>query len=156
YAASRAGRAGTFWALLTGPSVDDAFKRVADADGPWALVDGTPVANTVAELKAGRIHASIDQTELGFSHSFDPGYPDSTFAWVGAFGTDCEGWTATTADDGAAITGWVGSARSIGPYWHTTIPLPCTRRFPVYCLQVGPGAGPNRVRQVPAGAKMAF
>src|SRR5262249_22241122 len=118
--------------------------------------DGTPVANTIADLKAGRTHASIDKTELGFSHSFDPPYPDSALAWVGAFGTDCEGWTATMADDGAAITGWVGSTRSVGPYWHTTIPLPCSRRYPIYCIQVGSGAGPNRVSQVPAGAKIAF
>jgi probable HAF family extracellular repeat protein len=152
---------GTYWALISGHDGAlpvDAFDRLHDSDGPWALVDGTPVADTAADLSQGNMWASIDQTEYATSRSFSIYDPAAAIAWTGAVGDgpDCNGWTSTIAPDGNGLPGTAGEYRSIWNYYRGSYPTPCSSKLPLYCAQVGPGAGPNLRRSVPGGGKVAF
>jgi hypothetical protein len=152
---------GTYWALLSGHSGAtpvDAFARLQDSDGPWALVDGTPVADTVAHLSTGVLWASIDVTESGNPRTFDATNPNFALAWAaGVSASDCNGWTAATTQDGGRLTGVAGSSRVVFNFYFDNVGgEKCTQALPLYCAQVGAGAGPLVKRSLPAGAKIAF
>ena len=152
---------GTYWALISGhddATAVDAYDRLSDADGPWALVDGTPVADTVVDLVLGNLRASIDETEYGTSRSFSNFDPAAAIAWTGTAGNvaDCDGWTATVAPGGAGLPGSVGEYRSIWMYYRAAFTTPCSSTLPLYCAQVGPGAGANVQRAIPSGGKVVF
>jgi hypothetical protein len=153
--------AGTYWALVSGnngTTAVDPFARMSDSDGPWALVDGTPVANTVANLKQGDLWASIDMTESGTARTFVAASPGAALAWgAGVTSSDCNGWTAGTQLDGGPLTGVAGSYRFIWQFVRNNVGgEACTQALPLYCAQVGPGAGALVSRSVPAGGKLVF
>jgi hypothetical protein len=162
HAAKRGGLpAGTYWSLLSGHNGStaqvSAFTRMSDSDGPWALVDGTPVAATVFNLSKGNLWASIDRTESGAVRTFQPGDPGNALAWGSGVNTvDCNGWTAATTPDGGPVMGVAGSYRLIWQYYFNNVGgLTCTQALPLYCAQVGHGAGPLVKRSVPTGGKLA-
>lgn len=145
HVAHAAGLKGSFAAILTAGS-DDVLARFADADGPWALADGTPVADTIADLAAGKWRAAIDLDEKGTPQT-------SGSAWSrGTSGFDCEGWSTASAGS----IGQTGLSDTTGRYALGNAIPDCSQSFPIYCAQVGPGAGPNRTGSVPAGGKTVF
>lgn len=142
--AAAAGRPGTYTALVTA-GTDTMASRIPD-EGAWALVDGTPVADSKAELVAGRLRSSIDVDEKGVKRPFDNG-----FVWsAGGTSVDCNAWKS------AAATGHAGTYGTTGYAAFNNVTSPCTSTYPLYCAQVGPGAGPNRYPAIPAGGKLAF
>jgi hypothetical protein len=152
---------GNYWALISGhegANPVDAFARIQDSDGPWALVDGTPVADTVADLSQGNLRASIDETELGAQRSFSPFDPAAATVWTGTSGADCNGWASASGPDGGFVPGKWGSYRTIWVDYLGVglIDVPCTSSLPIYCAQVAPGAGPNVKSAVPSGGKVVF
>jgi hypothetical protein len=158
--AQKAGRTGTFLALLEGPNVGDAFARITDADGPWALVDGTPVAATVADLNAGLIRSSIDRTETGAVRTYKVNTNTPDPAWFGSHDNgfpayDCNGWTATKQDAGV-LQGVVGGYRVTTQLAWGWGGADCAVAKPLYCIEVGAGGGPLQPRTLSSGSKVAF
>jgi hypothetical protein len=154
-AANRAGLPGTFWALLQGPNRTDIFKRLKDSDGPWALVDGTPVAKEVTALESGHLYAMIDKTEKGAERAFILQQPNLAVAWFGRtlleMPTDhCAGWTSPGG------TAQVGSYRMLHVYYRANTTRACNEALPLYCAEVGPGGAPLRFPVAPAGSKRVF
>jgi hypothetical protein len=149
YAATRAGLSGVFWALLNVTSGADVFARLKDTDGPWALTDGTPVANRVSELQIGQLHHDVDLDEFalgGCGNGFGP-----------AVSPNCDNWSAASTPEGGVLWVPLAECRSISTNWLSTGTLgECANGWRLYCLQVGPGAGPNRYPAIPAGGKLAF
>lgn len=146
--AKRAGRSGKFIALVEGGS-DNMFARIHDSDGPWALPDGTPVADTVAALTAGDMHAAIDETITSTR------VQNESYVWGrGATGEDCNGFT--DAEMSASVTSAYGIAGFISPYAWNGANGYCSSANPLYCLEVGSGGGANHYPAVPAGGKIAF
>lgn len=156
--ASSAGLPGTFKAVIYSGGTSP-FTSMTDADGPWALVDGTPVAEKVSDLKNGYLHASVDLTETGVSTPF--GYGAAAYVWQGwsTGGYDCEQWTSGVAApaDAAALQAsvTVGQYRSILP-WQGGAAAQCNDHEPLHCIEVGSGGGPNAYPVPASGSKLVF
>lgn len=90
--------------------------RFARRDGPYALVDGTVVANDWIELTSGTLRHSIDLTELGGPPPQGTVGCVSPAVWSGTnddgtqaevkLGADCGDWNNPIAE--TAVFGWVG------------------------------------------------
>jgi hypothetical protein len=145
-----AGLSGTYWAFLNASSGATIFGRLKDTDGPWALTDGTPVADTVRQLQTGQLRHDIDLNEYGIASCGIPYGPNGA-------GSNCENWTAGSDPEGGILWAVMGSCGSISTAWFSTGTLgDCANGWQMYCLGVGPGAGPNRYPALPQGAKIAF
>ena len=150
-AAVSAGKSGNFIAIIQANG-DDAFARIKDSDGPWALADGTPVANTQSELRQGLWHASIDQTASGATRA-DAGDNGQNRVWtLGVPAVDCNSYSTGTNAHGS----YVGDFALTGPDGISAGSVTCDKKSALYCAQVGSGAGPNVFPTPPAGAKIAF
>ena len=111
-AAQAAKLVGAYRALLS-TTTDSAASRF-NATGPtWVRIDGIPIADTAADLLAGRLSAPLNVNANG---SYQSGR-----AWTGsnrpdAMGSEtCLDWTSTSSDDEA----WTGRTNdsSLG-FWH--------------------------------------
>jgi hypothetical protein len=150
YHARTAGLSGKFIGVLSAASAQDSFSRITDADGPWALPNGTPVVDHVSELTVGQLHQSIDVDERGAPTTSD-------WTWAGGWPDwNCNVWASSAATDGGTLWGSNGQTRTIGPFFFDRAYDDCTAPFPIYCLQVGPGGAANTYPSVPANGKLAF
>ena len=107
------------------------------AAGPstrFTLVDGTPVANSRAELASGTLRHAINLTESGAAGTSNPGQ-----VWTNALpsgeaaGTasgHCAGWTS-----GAGGSGNTGEATSATQSWTTGTSAACSEYRRLYCFQ---------------------
>ncbi|MEO7109188.1 MAG: hypothetical protein ABI183_02015 [Polyangiaceae bacterium] len=145
--AKRAGRTGKFVALVQA-GADDMFARISDSDGPWALPDGTPVAETAAQFKVGDMHAGIDENAGGTRVT----YKQPVWS-LGYTGSDCTGWTSSAA---SVIHGNAGQAGIVSQYAFNNLGDLCVTESPLYCVEVGSGGAPNKYPTIPAGGKIAF
>ena len=128
--AAGAGLDGTFTAWLSDSTTDAATRLV---DGPWKLVDGTPVANSIADLTDGTIQNAISLNELGGNAIFA--------AWTGtrADGTALDGFHCSSWSPGADVA-TVGSPLATDAAWTdswTTFSAfsLCTSPRAFYCFQ---------------------
>ncbi|MEO7110067.1 MAG: hypothetical protein ABI183_06490 [Polyangiaceae bacterium] len=144
-AAADAKLPGKYTAMLTTGS-GPFLSNVTDADGPWALVDGTPVADSVAQLTSGAWYVPVVLDESGNAVTDDP--------WTGGIsGIDCRGWSsADGTDEGAigisAVVGPNDSLAYAGSY--------CHQAGVVRCVEVGSGGAKNHFPALASGAKIAF
>jgi hypothetical protein len=107
------------------------------AAGPstrFTLVDGTPVANSRAELASGTLRHAINLTESGAAGTSNPGQ-----VWTNALpsgeaaGTasgHCAGWTSE-----AGGSGNTGEATSVTQSWTTGTSAACSEYRRLYCFQ---------------------
>jgi hypothetical protein len=150
YHARGAGLSGDFIAVLSAMDSQDSFARVADSDGPWALPNGTPVADHVSELSLGQLRHPVDLDERGVRTTSD-------WTWAGGWPDwNCSLWASASATDGGVLQGSNGVTDSIGYYFFDGSWDDCRAKFPIFCLQVGTGGGANVYPQLPANGKMAF
>ena len=100
-AASNAGLTGS-WKSWLSDSTTDAKDRLTDV-GPWFLLDGTKIANNLADLLDGSINATISIDELGVFH---PQGEPNIEAWTA---TDCNGFgTVDHCSDWTVMSGPLG------------------------------------------------
>lgn len=151
--ANIAGLPGNFRAIIAAGS-DAPLAGVTDADGPWARMDGVPVAASAADLRAFRWRSAVDITEKGVT------LPDSQSTgsvWavtsVAANATkSCNGWTsASHSDDGV-----VGCYDGTGLFASSETYSRCDGANSLYCAQVGSGGSATEVVTAPAGSKLGF
>ncbi len=119
---------GTYVALLSS-STSNAYDRLGGARG-WVRMDDLPVADTVADLRAGRIYHPVLLDEAGL----DAGAP-AVATGIRYDGTTqptdaCTDWTATA---GFFIRGAINAT---APDFATTTGAPCTAAAPFYCFGV--------------------
>jgi hypothetical protein len=107
--ANVAGLTGTFKAWLSGGGVA-AKNRITQSPLPYALTNGTKVADNYADLIDGTLDAPISVTELGTS-VFVYVYTGTT-ATGDASANDCLDWTSTLATGGGSyfMQGYTGFA----------------------------------------------
>lgn len=152
-AASAAGLSGTFDAIVAiNGDISSVTSRIHDSDGPWGLVDGTPVADNAEDLLGGFLRSSIDETENGtrLPHS-------NSFVWAVAQHSSgvtesCDEWTSSVA--GGTGGGGTYVVTSLGAISGSI--ADCSSRARLYCIEVGAGGKPNVFPTLPSGAKIAF
>jgi len=114
-AATAAHLPGTFLAWISDGSVTPA-SRFAQSTIPYALVDGTLVANDWTGLTSGQLRHAIDLTETGGSPAA-PQVGGLCNVWTGtstageALNGDCSGWSSTSA------SGMAGNSAESGGAW---------------------------------------
>lgn len=127
-------------------SFSNAVGRLGAARG-FVRVDGVPVADTVADLIAGKLFHPILIDENGDTPSTVPAAMTGTFPSGAASGTNCGDWTNETA-----LT-TVGLLQA-GPQAWTSFSLGnCGNAFRVYCFQRTQNAA---VTPSPASGKRIF
>ena len=134
YHAQEAQLDGTFVAFIDGTG-NSIFDIITDADGPWARLDGFPIADFVQELQAGHVRfpVAIDETGEGYTHLFDD-------VWTGQSDSrDCLNWSSDSNDD----LGTWGLATATSTDWRARRPGHCDELGRLYCIEVGDGGGPN-------------
>jgi hypothetical protein len=146
--ATEAGISGDFKAWLSDDFVSPPM-RFAMSTIPYALVDGTVVANDWADLLDGELSSPINQTECGDpppvgSHSGPCGsgsiiHPvmTATFRWgTPAITGNCANWTLEGEERGTAH---LGDADALDPEWTYTCvrsgPGMCDFTAPLYCFE---------------------
>jgi hypothetical protein len=142
---------GRFVAWLSAPSVD-ARDRLGGARG-WIRPDGTPFADTVADITGGRIFNPLSLDEFG--HAVTGGIDDPIMTGTNelglhAAGSSCNGWAANQT--GEALCG-VAAATTVT--WTDYTSLRCDREARLYCFGVD-GAAPVAPSPAPSSAKLAF
>ena len=126
--AASAGLGGT-WSAWLSTSTVDAADRIDPTGAPYALVDGTVVANDLADLLDGSVASPINRDENGS--------PVASDVWTGtlqdgtAQGFDCGAWTS------AAGTGHCGAASQSDFRWTNNVTPPCGAGLRVYCFEDG-------------------
>lgn len=150
-AADAAHVTGTFHAVINS-HLEDGTSRFQDSDGPWALVDGTPFAETASDLVSGKWHTSLDLHADGTTTG-------SNFVaiWANRNGStlDCQAWSTNDPSDGG-FAGSVGVQGFIGPDALGDSNIGCESSALLVCAQVGAGGGANRYPTIPVGGKIAF
>jgi hypothetical protein len=134
-AAMNGSLSGTFTAWMSTAGASAGSRLGCPAGGPWALVNGTPVATGCADLTDGTILHAIDVTEVGSVLA------NGIHVWTGTdangVGTsiDCEAWTSSMLSDfgtvgftGATDTSWTRLADN----------APCGDGHAIYCFQTAP------------------
>jgi hypothetical protein len=128
---------GTYKAFLSDGSTD-AAGRLTHSIGPYALVDGTIVANNWTDLTSGGLMAAIDEDETGgpalapatattvCGDVYTGGFPDGSRA-----GSTCNSWTSNSSSD----SGVSGNSSSTGFSWTFVCPSSCDGAGALYCLQ---------------------
>jgi hypothetical protein len=152
---------GRFRAMFHGEA--DFFDSLTDDDGPWALPDGTPVANKVAELRSGAIAVVVDRTERcevrpkELADGTAPVWTGSGYSTIKQPAT-CQGWSSDSEalPDGGVNAGSAGDYHAVGVIWSYAHGFRCSVRLPMTCIEVGPGAGPNHYPPIDARTKLAF
>lgn len=134
--ADEAGLSGTFLAILdatTDEGRDSTFDIIGDADGPWARLDGLPIADSVEELRSDQIRVPVAISETG--GIFD-NWDD--FVWAGAT-NDCLDWTSDSPDD----RGWAGTAAGVSNDWMSLGYDTCNSPHYLSCIEIGDGGASN-------------
>ncbi|MFQ5526156.1 MAG: hypothetical protein ACE5GX_07825 [Thermoanaerobaculia bacterium] len=97
--------------------------------GSFALLNGSPVAASIADLTDGTIANAISLTPTGVILMSTPVWtgtaPDGT---PGAPPNDCGGWTG-------AGSGWFGNATNSDSQWTFIDTFPCDNSAPIYCFE---------------------
>jgi hypothetical protein len=128
--AQAAGVAGTYRAWLSTTTVN-AVDRLTSASG-WVRIDGKPVANTAADLVAGRMFHPIRLTESG-SDAFDT----EVYTGTASDGTLQSGASTcndyTSADDELIVTGFSTGTSSLFTSFNR---VTCAEAARLYCFGV--------------------
>jgi hypothetical protein len=126
--AADAGLEGDFKAWLS-TRLLSVSNRLVHADGPYVLVDGTPVANDWDDLVDGSIRAPINLDANGELRGGD--------TWTGSLATgasytadDCAGFTS--GSDGTALC---GTSASTSATWTQNITPVCSTGLRLYCIE---------------------
>lgn len=128
---------GGSWMAWVSVAGDDAVDRLT-TDGPFRLVDGTPVATNKAALLSGSLSGAIDKNEDGQLVS---GVLATSWTGTGrngrSTGQDCNGWT-TTADGDLATVGSVSATdgRWTDVYNAVGSGGGCNSTFKLYCFEL--------------------
>ena len=117
---------GTFRAWLS----DGISHPSADftGNGPWHLMDGTPVASSRSQLLSGVLTHAIDRDENGNVLG------GAATVWTGTAtngtpsGNDCGGW------NNIGTTGSTGKATAIDALWTNAGTAPCNTMLAIYCF----------------------
>lgn len=144
--ATAAGLPGTFVAYLSTSSVT-AVSRLGSARG-FVRTDGRPVADTAADVAAGRLRYPVALTETG-----DPAAPHvgTGAGHMGGTSTwNCMDYTTVTS---ANVS--YGSVMGGGPTWHTSGAISCNTLLPLYCVSTEHST-PLAPLPRPEGARLAF
>jgi hypothetical protein len=143
--AEDAGLAGTWTAWLSTSSKDgvpgvDAIDRILD--GRYELVDGTVIADDMADLTDGELNAPINLNEFGSKENDDTWTgtrPDGTDT-----GTNCSNWTSSGGEggctEGAPDCGVYGSGEhTTNSTWtqFNNVGVKCTEDSSLYCFGGG-------------------
>jgi hypothetical protein len=147
-AAASAGLGGIFRAYLSTSTVD-AIARLGSARG-WVRVDGQPVADTTADLAAGRILHPIELDASGGSLGGAPVLTGSTTAGRrdAAIGT-CADWTS----NGAELATEAGSSSGTTGRWMDMYYLVCSAYAQLYCFETDRHTA---IAPPPASGRLAF
>lgn len=119
------GRFKAFLASGGAPATD----RLAEV-GPWFLVDKGGAEQRLFNNKANM----ATQPLVAFSNDERGEAVGSEWAWTGASGLDCEGWTKSPG----GYEGMAGFALSKDSSWRgnsTGIGTPCNRAYRLYCFE---------------------
>ncbi|MBW2191987.1 MAG: hypothetical protein JRG93_20865, partial [Deltaproteobacteria bacterium] len=126
--AADAGLGGDFKAWLSTRSLS-ASDRLAHADGPYVLVDGTLVASDWDDLVDGFIAAPINLDASGAVGTGD--------TWTGTLATgasypddDCAAFTSSSG--GIALC---GSTASTSAAWTENVTPDCSTELRLYCIE---------------------
>ena len=133
--ATTAGLSGTFmaWLSTAGESPSTRFTRSAI---PYALVDGTVIADDWGDLVDGALQNAITQTDLG-------GVPPSSAAWTNtrsngvpifnsALAADCDQFELSVP----TLMSWVGQVGSVRAGWSDRgSSLSCDYAVSLYCFE---------------------
>ena len=136
----------TYVAWLSTPSIN-AIDRLGNARG-WVRVDGKPLADTLADISAGRMFHPLRVNEFGNFDNTSMGYVwTGNINWAGS-GDSCSSWTSS--DQGM---GEYGTSDGIGYVFKDFGGLSCRGLARLYCFGVDNNA---RVTAVPAVGRIAF
>jgi hypothetical protein len=140
---------GTYVAWLA-TSATSAPSRLGSARG-WVRPDGLPIADTVADLTAGRIYYPIAVDDAGNSH-----YDETTLVLTGA-SADGTATTDTCMDYSSTLgSGTVGySDATTGSWTFDGVAISCGTTMRMYCFatdKIAPIGNPTP----PPGSKLAF
>lgn len=141
--AESSGFGGAFVAAIITES-NGYLEGLSNADGPWSLIDGTPVADTADELINGELRVPIDLDED--NRSFD----SFQVAWVGG-AQNCNDWT----EGSGAVRGRLGSTVNVYRLFSGGTSS-CGLDARLFCVQVGTGAGLNEYPTLPETGRLAF
>lgn len=129
---------GTFKAWLSDGTDSPATRLTHSADIPYALVDGTVIAESYAALTAGPLQHGIDKTEAGGAPPVEPIFGRSV-VWTGTRddGTlywqehTCSNWTSSAGAEG----GFVGDTTHTTHWSAAYGDFACDRDVPLYCFE---------------------
>jgi hypothetical protein len=148
--AEAAGLVGKFQALLSTSTVP-AFSRLGSSRG-WVRMDGTPFADTQADLIAGKLYYPLSVDEQG---------QETTGDYYAFTGTKAGGApdTGRTGDDwgppSAACQAGLGMTIDGTASWYAATGQPCRFDAHLFCLEVGRTSAVSPPTP-PAGARRAF
>lgn len=128
--ASAAGLPGTYKAWLS-TSTSAVLDRFTRNPGPYVRVDGTPIADSWADLTDASLLAPINRTEFNQA-------PSSTFVWTSTYddgmwsGNNCFSWTY----DGTEEVSWPGNNSRTDDDWADAgSARVCNELAHLYCFQ---------------------
>jgi hypothetical protein len=132
------GLGGTYRAFISDDTTD-AATNLNHATVPYALVDGTVVANNWADLIDGSLIHAIDLDESGTpavtgASGCDPGadvYTGSFASGTRASGNTCASWSSSSAGNLALI----GDTAFTDSLWAFDCGLSCDQLAALYCFE---------------------
>jgi hypothetical protein len=137
--AAAAGLPGTYVAWLSTSTVA-AKDRLGTSRG-WVRSDGSPIADTIADLTSGKTLVPIRVTAAGTLAPLNGSAHTVVVTGTTMAGTlasaNCVDWTTTAAND------WVGNANNVGRSWTEWFEGPasdgngCSGQLHLYCFGVG-------------------
>lgn len=123
--------AASFKAWLAAAGVDPGARF--QAQGPWARIDGVPLAVSRAALERGELFTALAVDEFG--RPLDRGVWTGSDAAGRATADTCNDWRGELQTD----LGAAGSAPHATTMWTRYFdPNPCLARFALYCLEDSP------------------
>jgi len=129
--AARAGLSGTYTAWLS-DATGDAVTRITPSSTGYARVDGTVIADDLADLTDGELDAEISLDQFG-DLVMELLWTRTTEAGLAEPGApDCLGWTSGSA----AELGRVGANATRFEGWsNSNTARPCDSASPLYCFE---------------------
>jgi len=131
--ATAAGLNGMFQALLATTSAS-AISRFSLAGTTWSRVDGVVLADTPADLAAGRTNVPLDVTAaLAHINCYTTWFGAADPTTAGTDAEDCSSWNVNAALN----AGIQGDCSETGMYQFDNTPDGmCSQSAPVYCLEL--------------------
>jgi hypothetical protein len=128
--ATPAGLNGTYQALLA-TSTASAISRFSLSGTTWARVDEVLLADTPADLAAGRTNVPLEVSADRVYFAGGPTWSGATDpSTVGSDATTCTSWTVSSA----GVGGVVGDCGAVG--FDNMGGAACNQVLPVYCLEL--------------------